>query len=61
MIMRRGRHLQLEPEFQSGCNDIFVLKKYHFFGPRGPLVLPLVDPVARAKNLDHVYTGIHAL
>ena len=30
MIMRRGRHLQLEPEFQSGCNDIFLFKKYHF-------------------------------
>ena len=32
-----------------------------FLGPQGPHVLPLVDPVARAKNLDHVYTGIHAL
>ena len=34
-----------------------------FLGPRGPLVLPLVGPVrpVRAKNLDHLYTGIYAL
>ena len=39
---------------------------FHFLGPRGPLVLPLVGPVrpvrpVRAKNLDHLYTGIYAL
>ena len=45
-----------------------------FLGPRGPLVLHLVDPSLRSrtlscpqscpvrkKNLDHFYTGIHAL
>ena len=34
-----------------------------FLGPRGPLVLPSVGPVpsVRAKNLDHLYTGIYAL
>ena len=36
-----------------------------FLGPRGPLVLPSVGPVpsrpSRAKNLDHLYTGIYAL
>ena len=38
-----------------------------FLGPQGPLVLPSVGPVrpsvrpVRAKNLDHLYTGIYAL
>ena len=35
-----------------------------FLGPRGPLVLPLIGPArpsVRAKNLDHLYTGIYAL
>ena len=31
-----------------------------FLGPRGPLVLPLVDPSARVKNLDHLYIGTYA-
>ena len=36
-----------------------------FLGPRGPLVLPLVDPYTRtpvhAKNLDaYIHTGIYA-
>ena len=36
----------------------------NFLGPRGPLVLPSVGPSVRpvrAKNLDHLYTGIYAL
>ena len=32
-----------------------------FLGPRGPLVLPLVELRTRKKNLDHLYTGIYAL
>ena len=33
-----------------------------FLGPRGPLVLPLVELHTRKKNLDHnIYTGIYAL
>ena len=31
-----------------------------FLRPRGPLVLPLIDPYVQCKkNLDHFYTGIH--
>ena len=31
-----------------------------FLGPRGPLVLPLIDPYIQCKkNLDHLHTGIH--
>ena len=39
-------------------------KTSFFLGPRGPLVLPLVDPRTRAparnENLDPMYTGIYA-
>ena len=46
--------------------DVIELFYRVFLGPRGPLVLPLVGPVrpvrpVRAKNLDHLYTGIYAL
>ena len=41
---------------------------FSFLGPRGPLVLPSVGSSvrpfvrsSRAKNLDHLYTGIYAL
>ena len=48
--------------FMEDSSQSIVLK---FLGPRGPLVLPLVGPVpsrpSRAKNLDHLYTGIYAL
>ena len=39
-----------------------TLNKPHlpFLGPRGPLVLPLVDPCLRNENLDPMYTGIFA-
>ena len=43
----------------------FIISNNHsFLGPRGPLVLPLIGPArpsVRAKNLDHLYTGIYAL
>ena len=43
-----------------------LMLMFTFLGPRGPLVLPLIGPVrpvrpVRAKNLDHLYTGIYAL
>ena len=41
--------------------DIFLLVLFHFLGPRGPLVLPLVGPSVRKKNLDRLYTGLYAL
>ena len=45
--------------------SLFLFINWRFLGPRGPLVLPLIDPSVlpsvRAKNLDHLYTGIHAL
>ena len=31
-----------------------------FLGPRGPLVLSLVNPYLRNENLDPMYTGIYA-
>ena len=38
-----------------------IISYISFLGPRGPIVLPLVEcPSTRAKNLDHLYTGIHA-
>ena len=35
--------------------------KLSLLGPQGPLVLLLIDPPVCAKNLDHLYKGIHAL
>ena len=46
-------------ELTSGCWWMAVLKM-RFLGPRGPLVLPLVDPCLRNENLDPMYTGIYA-
>ena len=40
--------------------SLFLFVNWRFLGPRGPLVLPLIDPSVRKKNLDHLYTGIHA-
>ena len=49
--------------------EVFNATTVNFLGPRGPLVLPSMGPVpsrpvrpsVRAKNLDHLYTGIYAL
>ena len=41
--------------------SLFLFINWRFLGPRGPLVLPLVELYVRKKNLDHLYTGIHAL
>ena len=61
IILRIGlkRNMQINV---FGVNDNIL----GFLGPRGPLVLPSVGPSrpvpsVRAKNLDHLYTGIYAL
>ena len=50
---------QLQFTLIGGSSDILL-----FLGPRGPLVLPLVNPYTRPpvrnENLDHMYTGIYA-
>ena len=56
-------------DFDGRLDHIFFVKMENicnnYLGPRGPLVLPLIGPVpsrpVRAKNLDHLYTGIYAL
>ena len=44
---------------------VHMSRHRHFLGPRGPLVLPLVDPPVcssvRKENLDHLYTSKDAL
>ena len=62
-VLCRGSQIQ----YDSSVHKIFITNTFlcqgrrEFLGPRGPLVLPLVDPPSRKKNPDHFYTGWYAL
>ena len=68
MLLRDGWCLQngrIFGKIPKGWGDHFQSKNSYwrfwtFLSPRGPLVLPLVNPPACNKNLDPLYTGIYA-
>ena len=54
---------QINPCFCFCKSSTLIAKskfKGSFLGPRGPLVLPLVNPPGRNANRDPLYTGIYA-
>ena len=66
---QRDQPIELVEQFQVGStiqNEALVEKLIRwtfigFLGPRGPLVLPLVNPYARTRQKSgHLYTGIYA-
>ena len=55
----RCKNPNCDVDVHEWCREV-----WSFLGPRGPLVLPLVDPRTRPpvrnENLDPMYTGIYA-
>ena len=62
-VLCRGSQIQ----YDSSEQKIFITSTFlcqgrrESLGPRGPLVLPLVDPPSRKKKPDHFYTGVYAI